>query len=39
MNIRQFEQQFNTIHPISVRQIRLQESNFAMQQLHIRAEK
>lgn len=39
MNIRQFEQQFSTHYPISVRQIRLQNGDFAMQQLHIRAEK
>ncbi len=39
MNIRQFEQQFGIQYPISVRQIRLQERNFALQQLHIRTEK
>lgn len=39
MNIRQFEQQFGIQYPISVRQIRLQERSFALQQLHIRAEK
>lgn len=39
MNIRQFEQQFGIQYPISVRQIRLQEKSFTLQQLHIRAQK
>gem|GEM_PF-5178481 len=39
MNIRQFEQQFGNKFPISVHQIRLQERDFALQQLHIREQK
>ena len=35
MNFRQFEQLFDHKYPLSVQQIRLQERNFAWQQLHI----
>lgn len=39
MNIRDFTNQFGEQYPISVQQIRLQEPNFALQQLHTREKK